>query len=152
MIKPYKKKHVSCRQQRVNAALAVLPQGSRGYAADLADEPQIEELFRKIGQFDHLVFTAGEALQLLELSTLEIAKAREFFIMRYWGALMTAKHASPYIRKRGSITLTTGTTGLRPWKGWTVAASITGAVDALTRALAVELAPVRVNAVCPGVV
>ena len=36
--------------------------------------------------------------------------------------------------------------------GWTVAASICGAIDALTRALAVELAPIRVNAVSPGVV
>lgn len=143
---------VSSRQQRVDAALAVLPQGSQGYVADLANEQQIEQLFKKIGEFDHLVFTAGETLQLSELSTAKIGEAREFFNLRYWGALMAAKYGSQYIQKDGSITLTTGTVGLRPWKGWTVAASITGAVDALTRALAVELAPVRVNAVCPGVV
>jgi len=46
--------------------------------------------------------------------------------------------------------LTNGIAGLRPRKGWTVAASICGATEALTRALAVELAPIRVNAVCPG--
>ncbi|HTD98953.1 MAG TPA: SDR family oxidoreductase [Mucilaginibacter sp.] len=142
----------SSRQQRVDSALAVLPQGSAGYAANLTNEHQVEALFKQIGEFDHLVFTAGEALQLSELPTVEMDKAREFFNLRYWGALMAAKYGSPYIRKGGSITLTTGTVGLRPWKGWTVAASITGAVDALTRALAVELAPIRVNAVCPGVV
>jgi NAD(P)-dependent dehydrogenase (short-subunit alcohol dehydrogenase family) len=41
---------------------------------------------------------------------------------------------------------------IRPHAGWTVAASICGAIDALTRALAIELAPIRVNAVSPGVV
>jgi NAD(P)-dependent dehydrogenase (short-subunit alcohol dehydrogenase family) len=48
--------------------------------------------------------------------------------------------------------LTTGVVGRRPHKGWTVAASVCGTIEALTRALAVELAPIRVNAVCPGVV
>jgi NAD(P)-dependent dehydrogenase (short-subunit alcohol dehydrogenase family) len=143
---------VSSSQNRVDNALAALSPGSEGYTCNLTDEEQVKELFKRIGEFDHLAFTAGEALQLMELSTVDIAKAREFFNLRYWGALMTAKYASLYIRKGGSITLTTGTAGLRPWKGWTVAASITGAVDALTRALAVELAPIRVNAVCPGVV
>jgi NAD(P)-dependent dehydrogenase (short-subunit alcohol dehydrogenase family) len=55
------------------------------------------------------------------------------------------------IRSGGSITLTNGIVGLRPVKGWTVAASITGAVEALTRALAIELAT-RVNLVCAGFV
>ena len=65
---------------------------------------------------------------------------------------MAAKYGSPHIASGGSITLSSGVAGLRPRKGWTVAASICGAVEALTRALAVELAPIRVNAVCPGLV
>ena len=65
---------------------------------------------------------------------------------------MAVKYGSAHIRPGGSITLTNGVAGLRPRKGWTLAASICGAMEALTRALAVELAPIRVNAVCPGVV
>jgi NAD(P)-dependent dehydrogenase (short-subunit alcohol dehydrogenase family) len=143
---------VSSRQQRVDNALALLPAGSEGYVADLADEQQVENLFKQIGEFDHLVFTAGENLQLNELSTVKMDQARQFFNIRYWGALMAAKYGSQYIRKGGSITLTNGIVGMRPIKGWTIAASITGAVESLTRALAVELAPIRVNAVCAGVV
>jgi len=75
---------------------------------------------------------------------------RQFFNPRFWGALMAAKYGSAFIRKGGSITLTNGTIGLRPWKGWVVAASITCAIEGLMRALAVELAPIRVNAVCSG--
>ena len=143
---------VSSRQQRVDNALTLLPAGSEGYVADLADEQQVENLFKQIGEFDHLVFTAGENLQLNELSTVKMDEARQFFNIRYWGALMAAKYGSQYIRKGGSITLTNGIVGMRPIKGWTIAASITGAVESLTRALAVELAPIRVNAVCAGVV
>ena len=141
---------VSSRQQRVDEALADLPAGSKGYTADLTDERQIEGLFKEVGQFDHLVFTAGETLQLSELTSLNMDDARQFFNLRYWGALMAAKYGSSFIRKGGSITLTNGTIGLRPWKGWVVAASITCAIEGLMRALAVELAPIRVNAVCSG--
>src|ERR1700742_2285455 len=141
---------VSSRQQRVDGALSELPEGSEGYTANLANEQQVENLFKQIGEFDHLVFTAGETLQLKELSNVNMDDARQFFNIRYWGALMAAKYGSRYIRSGGSITLTNGTIGLRPWRGWTVAASITGAIEALTRSLAVELAPIRVNAVCAG--
>ena len=141
---------VSSKRQRVDQALAVLPPGSQGYAVDLTDEQQIAGLFKQVGEFDHLVFTAGETLQLNEFSAIKIDEGKQFFNLRYWGALMAAKYGSPYIRKGGSISLTTGTIGLRPWKGWAVAASLTGAIEGLTRALAVELAPIRVNAVCAG--
>jgi len=62
------------------------------------------------------------------------------------------KYGSLHIRKGGSVVLTTGIAGLRPQKGWVVAASVCGTIEALTRALAIELAPIRVNAVSPGVV
>jgi len=108
--------------------------------------------FQKIGGFDHLVFTAGDTLQLDELAATDLTKARRAFELRYWAVLAAVKYASPQIRKDGSIVLTTGVAGRRPHKGWTVAASVCGTIEALTRALAVELAPIRVNAVCPGVV
>ncbi|MGO4268417.1 SDR family oxidoreductase, partial [Paenibacillus sp. TAF58] len=66
---------------------------------------------------------------------------------RYWGAVMAAKYGSKNIRQGGSIILTSGVASVRPQKGWTVVASICGAIEALTRALAVELSPLRVNAV-----
>jgi len=143
---------VSSTQQRIDKALASLPSGSEGYTADLTNEGQVVDLFKKIGEFDHLIFTAGETLQLNELSTVNMDDARQFFNLRFWGALMAAKYGSQYIRKGGSITLTSGVVGLRPMKGWSVTASIAGAIHSLTRALAIDLAPIRVNTVCGGVV
>jgi NAD(P)-dependent dehydrogenase (short-subunit alcohol dehydrogenase family) len=142
----------SSRQARVDRALAALGDGAEGRVVDLSDEAQLRDLFAQIGAFDHLVYTAGETLHLEPLAAMQIERARGFVDVRFWGAFMAAKYGSPQIRPGGSITLTNGIAGLRPRKGWALAASLCGAMEALTRALAVELAPIRVNAVCPGLV
>jgi NAD(P)-dependent dehydrogenase (short-subunit alcohol dehydrogenase family) len=142
----------SSRRERLDRALASLRSDAEGEVVDVADEAEVRALFERIGAFDHLVFTAGETLQLEPLAAMQVERARGFVNVRFWGAFMAAKYGSPHIRPDGSITLTNGIAGLRPRKGWTVAASICGAMEALTRALAVELAPIRVNAVCPGTV
>jgi len=142
----------SSNADRVKQAVATLDAKAEGHTLDLSNERDIQHFFEKIGDFDHLVFTAGDTLQLDELAATDLTKARRAFELRYWAALAAVKYASPHIRKDGSIVLTTGVAGQRPHKGWTVAASVCGTIEALTRALAVELAPIRVNAVSPGVV
>jgi NAD(P)-dependent dehydrogenase (short-subunit alcohol dehydrogenase family) len=142
----------SSNADRVKQAVATLDGKAEGHALDLSNERDIQNFFQKIGDFDHLVFTAGDTLQLNVLEATDLTKARHAFELRYWAALAAVKYASPHIHKDGSIVLTTGVAGRRPHKGWTVAASVCGTIEALTRALAVELAPIRVNAVCPGVV
>ncbi|WP_088830352.1 SDR family oxidoreductase [Paenibacillus tyrfis] len=141
---------VSSRKEKVDAAVSRLPQGAEGHAVDLTNEAQVRNFFSRIGEFDHLVFTAGDPLQLANLGEVDMDAARQMFNLRYWGALMAAKYGSVNIRPGGSITLASGTAGVRPQKGCTVAGSVCGAVEALTKALAVELSPLRVNAVCFG--
>jgi NAD(P)-dependent dehydrogenase (short-subunit alcohol dehydrogenase family) len=143
---------VSGNQQRLDKALTGLPTGSVGFAVDLKEDKQISKLFTRIGAFDHLVYTAGEALQVGDLEGLGIDKARQFFDLRYWGAFAAVKFALPFINAEGSIILTSGCAGLRPGRGWSVVASVCAAMEGLTRALAVELAPIRVNLVMPGLV
>jgi NAD(P)-dependent dehydrogenase (short-subunit alcohol dehydrogenase family) len=143
---------VSSRRARVDEALATLRAGAERDVADLTDEGAVQSLFERIGAFDHLVFTAGESLLLAPLAEMDLTAARGFFGLRYWGALLAAKYGSPHIRAGGSIVFTSGLAAHRPHPGWTLGASICGAMEGLTRALAVELAPVRVNIVCPGVV
>jgi NAD(P)-dependent dehydrogenase (short-subunit alcohol dehydrogenase family) len=142
----------SSRKARVDEALATLPTGTEGHVLDLADSEATQALFARLGQFDHLVFTAGETLQLGSLATTDIDAARRFFTLRYWGAYCAAKYGSGSIRTGGSIVFTSGIAGQRPQAGWSLGASICAAMEGLTRALAVELAPIRVNIVSPGVV
>ncbi|PXW16381.1 SDR family oxidoreductase [Paraburkholderia caballeronis] len=141
----------SSNPERVAAALARLPEGTRGESIDFTDDAQVSAFFARVGAFDHFVYTAGESLLLQTLADLSIADAQRAFDVRYWGALRAVKHAAPLLRAGGSITLTSGVASSRPLPAWTVPSSILGAIESLTRALAVELAPLRVNAVAPGV-
>src|ERR1700677_164669 len=143
---------VSSNAERVQKAAESLGNNAQGHTVDLSDEQAVETLFSELGAFDHLVFTAGDSLQLQDLATTDLKQARRAFELRYWAALAAAKYGCKNIRQGGSIVLTTGIAGQRPRKGWVVAASVCGTIEALTRALAVELAPIRVNAVSPGVV
>ena len=142
----------SSNAERVQKAIESLGGNAQGHTLDLSDEQAVETLFAKLGAFDHLAFTAGDSLHLHNLATTDLKQARRAFELRYWAALAAVKYGSKNIRKGGSVVLTTGVAGQRPQKGWVVAASVCGTIDALTRALAVELAPIRVNAVSPGVV
>jgi NAD(P)-dependent dehydrogenase (short-subunit alcohol dehydrogenase family) len=143
---------VSGNQQRINDALKTLPEGTEGYAVDLSHEQNIKDFFNKTGNFDHLVYTAGENLTFANLNELVIEDARKFWNLRYWGALAAVKYSAQYINEGGSINLTGGIAGARPGAGWGVAASICSAMEGFTRAMAVEMAPIRVNQVSPGVI
>ena len=138
----------SSRSTSVDKALAALPAGTAGRVVDLSRPEAVRALFDDLGEIDHLVYTAAEPLALMPVATLDLAAARDFYTLRYFGALAAVQAA----RVRSSITLTTGIAKDRPGPGWAVAASICGAVEALTKTLAVELAPVRVNAVSPGII
>ncbi|MFC8968549.1 SDR family oxidoreductase [Streptomyces sp. NPDC057094] len=142
----------SRRRESVEAALKRLPAGAEGEVLDATDEEAVREFFGRVGAFDHLVYTAGESLLLESLAESDLTRARGFLDTRLWGAYTAVKHGAPAIREGGSVVLTTGTAGRRPLPGTTVAASLCGAMESLTRALALELAPLRVNVVSPGVV
>src|ERR1700745_3865948 len=143
---------VSSNAERVQKAVECISGEAQGQAVNVSDEGAVATFFEKLGSFDHLVFTAGDGLRLPDLAATDLQQARRAFELRYWAALAAVKYGSRSIRKGGSIVLTTGVAGQRPHKGWVIAASVCGTIEALTRALALELAPIRVNAVSPGVV
>jgi NAD(P)-dependent dehydrogenase (short-subunit alcohol dehydrogenase family) len=140
---------------RVEDAVKRLGPGASGSAVDVRDEASVAAFFAGWGPFDHLVFTAGDwpALRRGEsVAELDLARASDIFTVRFWGAVAAIKHAQGRISASGSITLTDGAVAHRARKGAVLNTAMAGAVEHLTRALAVELAPVRVNAVCPGLV
>ncbi|KQU71483.1 MULTISPECIES: SDR family oxidoreductase [unclassified Rhizobacter] len=143
---------VSSRSQRVTEVLAMLGERAEGHVVDLSDQSAVRGLFERLGPFDHLVYSAGESLQIGRLAETDFDAVRKAFDLRLFGAMAAVKHAAPHLRPGGSVVLTGGVASQRPQKGWTVGASICGAMEAFTRALAVELAPIRVNLVSPGFV
>jgi NAD(P)-dependent dehydrogenase (short-subunit alcohol dehydrogenase family) len=142
---------VSRRQSSVDRALAQLPEQARGATVDLTNLDSLERLAADVGDIEHLVFTAGESLALQKLDGLTPDIINGYYQTRLVGALSAVRVFRPRITARGSITLTSGTASEQPGFG-AMPVSICGAMNALTKALAVELAPIRVNAVAPGVV
>ena len=144
----------SSNQARLDAAVARIP-GAEGHAVDLTSPTATRALFARLGSvgpIDHLVFTAGEELLLGKLADLDLAQARKAFELRYWGALAAIQAALPHLAPHSSIVLTGGAAGARPYPGFVIGSSVCGAMEAVTRTLAVELAPIRVNIVVPGYV
>jgi NAD(P)-dependent dehydrogenase (short-subunit alcohol dehydrogenase family) len=132
--------------------VAELPAGSEGAVLDVRDEDAVAALFERLGELDHLVFTAGDAFTPRPLTEMSPAEARAVLDVRFWGAVGVIRSAAPRIRTGGSIALTTGTVGQRPVPGAALAAAGAGAAEGLVRGLAIELAPVRVNAVRAGTI
>ena len=141
--------------ERVDAATAKFPSRASGHVIDVRDEVSIATFFEHVGAFDHLVYTAGDWNHVgapVPIAELDLAAAAKGFEVRYWGALACVKHAQGRIASNGSITFTDGLLAHRPRKGASVMSSMLGAIEHLAQALAVELAPLRVNVVCPGIV
>lgn len=143
---------VSSQQSRVDAALTLLGERVEGYVADLSDKTAVEALFGKMGSFDHMVYTAGDAVWQRVLGETQLEDAKGFFDVRFWGAFLVTKHGSKLIRPGGSIIFTSSTVPWRPSIGSRSARASPPRVEAFALAMAVELAPVRVNVVAPGIV
>lgn len=139
-------------QSRVEAALAVLPQGSAGYAVDVAVASAVQQLFTEVGPFDHFVYTAADNMAMTYLKDFTAERFAEFMSLRLVAALAALRAAVEQLQPGGSVTLTSGTAAFRAGPGWVLGAMASGAIISAVRALALELAPIRVNAVAPGVV
>ena len=138
----------------VEAAVKRLGEGASGFAVDVADEADVAAFFEKVGAFDHLVFTAGDwgGSFFAPVRDLNIAEMQAGLAVRFWGALAAVKHGCRTIAPDGSITLTGGMLAHRPLKGAPVVTAVAGAIEHLTVGLSLDLAPVRVNAVCLGMI
>ncbi|WP_435136948.1 SDR family oxidoreductase [Actinacidiphila sp. bgisy144] len=138
---------VSRSKERVDAAVAEVGGRCRGEVLDLRDADAVAE-FCATAEFDHAVSsTAGAARGRAD--DLPLAAARAAMDSKFWSAYHLAR--SVRLRPGGSLTLVTGHLSVRPGPASALQSAVNGALEALVRALALELAPIRVNAVSPGV-
>jgi NAD(P)-dependent dehydrogenase (short-subunit alcohol dehydrogenase family) len=126
--------------------------GVRSEQVDVTDAASLQRLFETVGPFDHLVYTAGPAVQAKPLIETDLALAQDNFNVKLWGSLRAIQLALPFLDERGSITLTSGQLGRKTVAGQFIKTGINAATEALGKQLAKELAPRRVNVVSPGVI
>jgi NAD(P)-dependent dehydrogenase (short-subunit alcohol dehydrogenase family) len=143
----------SSNEAKVSAAAERL-QNALGRTIDLRDEAKVAGFFEGLGAFDHLAITAGDwgGPMFVSARDLDLTQTRDLLTVRFWGALAVVKHGSRTIAQDGSITLTSGIVAHRPRKNTPVMTAVGGAIEHLARGLAMDLAPVRVNAVSLGLV
>ncbi len=118
---------------------------------DLTDETSIAALGERLGSLDHVVSTASARVRG-RLADLDRDAIRLSFDTKVIGPLMLAKHLAPRMSEDGSFTLFSGVAAAKIMVGTLGVAITNAAVDTLARSLAVELAPIRVNAISPGVI
>lgn len=134
------------------AADAANPDAVGGRAADLASRPELDALFGELGPVDHLVVTAPGNGSVGPLAELDLADLDAAFESKFLSAARAVQAALPTLAKNGSITLVSATSAQCALPGTAGLAAVNGAVETLVPTLALELSPIRVNAVSPGVV
>jgi len=123
--------------------------GVRTAVLDTTDSAAVEAFFANAPAFDHVVVSAAQTPSG-PVRKLSLADARSAMESKFWGAYHVARAAK--IKDGGSLTLVSGFLSVRPSKTSVLQGAINAALEALVRGLALELSPVRVNAVSPGLI
>jgi NAD(P)-dependent dehydrogenase (short-subunit alcohol dehydrogenase family) len=135
-------------QAKLDAALPKLSKG-RAIVLDTGDAGAIERFFAEEAPWDHVIVSAAQTTTS-SVRALDLADARAAMESKFWGAYRVARAAK--IKDTGSLTFVSGVLSVRPSASSVLQGAINAALEALAQGLALELAPVRVNAVSPGLI
>lgn len=142
---------VSRSADKLRAARAALDNKVDARELDVTDESAIVKFFSDFGAFDHLV-TAASAAIMGPAVGMPTAAFRALVDSKLYGQFLVARHAAAHMPPHGSITFFSGTVTQKPMLGATAYAAVGAAAEAMARIMALELAPLRVNTVVPGVI
>ncbi len=138
------------RAERAGARVVVAARSGTELRMDVTDETSIAEAAAHLGAVDHVVSTAS-AHHDAPVTELEPAKIQTALATKVVGPLLLAKHFTPRLPAGGSFLFLSGVVGWQPKPGTVVKGTANAALAALVTHLAVELAPLRVNALAPGI-
>ena len=136
---------------RVRAAIAELGDFAAGGTCDLADWPSLESFFDQVDAIDHLVLAALDR-DNNDIRTFRPDKSAKTLLMKNVGYAAAVHYALPHLSADGSVLMFSGLSMWRPFPGSTTISMANAGVVGLANSLAVQVAPVRVNVITPGVV
>ena len=138
-------------EDKLHKAKEMLGPRATIYVLDTTDEQQVKSFFEKVGSYDHLIVSAAETSGGSFLQS-ETTAARQLFENKFWGQYYAAKYGASQLSNQGSITLFSGVVAYKPMIGSSALGAVNAAVSNLGQTLALELAPIRVNVVSPGII
>ncbi|GGJ28630.1 short-chain dehydrogenase [Streptomyces brasiliensis] len=139
-------------QDRLDAAVARIGGKTVGHRMDAADQGAIDTFFAQSGTIDHLVVGVTGAAGAGPFAQLDLKDLAVGFDAKFWPQVRIVQTALPHLRQDGSVTLITASSARAAFPGTAGLAALNGALEAMVPPLAVELAPLRINAVSPGVI
>jgi NAD(P)-dependent dehydrogenase (short-subunit alcohol dehydrogenase family) len=122
----------------------------RAVVADIISESDVQEIFRELNRVNHVFISGGQWLRG-KIVEANLETLRSDVDQRFWGPLYVVRNATPKMTG-GSITFLSGQYASRPDVGAVVTAAMNAAIEVLAKGLALELAPIRVNAIAPGLI
>jgi NAD(P)-dependent dehydrogenase (short-subunit alcohol dehydrogenase family) len=122
----------------------------RAVVANISSESDVEEIFGELDRVDHVFISAGKwwGGKVVEAN---LETLRSEVEERFWGPLYIVRNAAPKMTQ-GSITFLGGQLASTPRAGAVVSAAMGAAIEVLAKGLALELAPIRVNVIAPGLI
>lgn len=136
-------------KHKLDKAISSLPERVTAYAADAANAKEIAQLLHDLAPLDHIVVTVSSGTSASSIPDTSPDVAQAAFV-RFWISYNILHFARNIMSASGSITLLSGSSGRRPAVGYGVWSSLHGSIESLVRPAALELAPIRVNAISPG--
>jgi NAD(P)-dependent dehydrogenase (short-subunit alcohol dehydrogenase family) len=137
--------------EKLNHTKHALGANIETHQLDITHPDQIKSFMERIGKLDHLV-TPGANVSWGSFGAMSEKDEQASFQSKYWGQYYAAKFGFRHINPGGSIIFFAGCWSQRPLPGAAIPGSINGAIESLARALAVEIAPIRVNVISPGII
>ncbi|MBF6173296.1 SDR family oxidoreductase [Nocardia blacklockiae] len=139
-------------RDKLDAAVARIGGKTTGARVDATDQAAVDEFFAHSATIDHLVISVSGSAGSGPFAELGLDELAAGFDGKFWPQVRILKAALPHLDPAGSVTLVTAGSSRAAFPGTSGLAAINGALDAMVPPLAVELAPLRVNAVSPGVI
>lgn len=136
-------------EDKINDALSRLGEGANGLSLDTSDDAALKLHFQTTAPYDHIYISAAST-KVAAVRDLTLEDAYASFNSKFWGAYRVARAAR--IADGGSLTFTSGFLSKRPKAGAAIQGAINAGLEGLTRGLALEFAPARVNCISPGLI
>ena len=137
--------------ERAQATAAEIGSNVRGIALDIAEPENIADMLSGVGQLDRLLIVAIER-DYNTIREYDIAKAKRAVIVKVVGYTEVVHALLDRFSDEASVVIFGGLAGQRPYPGSTSVTMVNGAVTSMIKTMAVELAPIRFNAIHPGII